>query len=317
MEYRQLGRTALTISRIGFGCAAIGGYDYGKVCDKDSIAAVHRALEVGVNFFDTADVYGFGHSEEVLGQALSGRSKDVVVATKVGVAWDDLGRRRRDLSPTYIRKAIDNSLRRLQIECIPLYQIHWPDPLTPLGETVDALTECQRAGKIQVIGCCNFSLKTVEEAQTMCRIESIQLPFSLIDRRYEREIQQCWQQHNMAILCYNVLAHGLLTGKYNQSSRFDNTDLRQRSSFFDVEQMASNMRLLKQLRRVGTRHARSPAQTAVRWALSHAAVTCAITGAKHAKQIDENAGSVGWCFSGEDAAVLHGRNVSEPIQRRV
>jgi aryl-alcohol dehydrogenase-like predicted oxidoreductase len=282
----------------------MGGYDYGKVSDQDSVDAVHRALDLGISFFDTADIYGFGHSEEVLGKALVGRSKDVVVATKVGVAWDDRGRRRRDLSPTYIRHAIDESLRRLRIECIPLYQIHWPDPHTPIGETVEVLRELQRNGKIQAIGCCNFSLDDIEELQALCRVESSQVPYSIADRRHESDIQECLQRYGMAVLCYNVLAHGLFTGKYDRSSRFQDTDLRQRSPVFDDEHIGDNLKLLETLRFVGARNSRTAAQTAVRWALSHPAVTCAITGARHAKQIEENVGGVEWCFSGDDAAIL-------------
>jgi aryl-alcohol dehydrogenase-like predicted oxidoreductase len=304
VEYRRLGRTGLAISTVGFGCAAIGGFDYGRVRDSDSIAAVHRALELGVNFFDTADVYGFGHSEEVLGKALSGRSKDAIVATKVGVAWDVRGRRRRDLSPTHIRKAIDKSLGRLRIDRIALYQIHWPDPLTPLSETVGALRECQRAGKVEAIGCCNVSLQAVEQLQAMCRIESVQLPYSLADRRYESEMEQCCQRHDMAVLCYSVLAQGLLTGKYNRTCLFQGTDLRRRSPIFDDEHLAGNLQLLEQLRVVGARHSRTVAQTAIRWALSQPAVACAITGAKHPRQVDENAGGAGWRLSAEDEAIL-------------
>ena len=304
MEYRQLGRTGLNISRIGFGCAAMGGYDYGRVNDEDSIAAVHRALEVGVNFFDTADIYGFGHSEEVLGKALAGRAADVVVATKVGVAWDDRGRRRRDLSAAYIRTAIDNSLRRLRLESIALYQIHWPYPETPIEETAGALLACQRAGKLQSIGCCNFSLGEVAALLSKCRIESIQLPYSLTDRRALGVLQRCREEYDMATLCYNVLAQGLLTGKYNQDSRFHQTDLRQRSSIFADGQLAGNLSALEQLRLVGARHSRTAAQAAVRWALHHPAVTCAITGAKHAQQVDENAGGAGWSLSAADQTIL-------------
>ena len=156
MEYVKFGSTPLTISRIGVGCAAIGGYDYGKVDDRESVTAIRKAFDLGITFFDTADVYGFGHAEEILAQALGKHRAEVIVATKFGVSWEGKGRTTRDISAARVVEALEGSLRRLKLECIPLYQIHWHDFRTSLEETMQALKRCQEAGKVRFVGCCNF-----------------------------------------------------------------------------------------------------------------------------------------------------------------
>jgi len=174
MEYKKLGETDLEISRIGFGCWAIGGHGYGKVDDNESIEAIKKALDSGINFFDTADVYGFGHSEEILGKALGTQRNDVIIATKFGINWKENGHTFKDCSAKRVVKAVENSLRRLKIDTIPLYQIHWPDPNTTLQETMGALIDCQKSGKIRYIGSSNFNAGLIEQIQKIGRIESLQ-----------------------------------------------------------------------------------------------------------------------------------------------
>ena len=157
MEYKYIGNTINQITRIGFGCWAIGGHGYGNVSDDESIKSIQHAIDLGINFFDTADVYGFGHSEEILSKALGNKRHEVFIATKFGVAWDENGNTKKDCSPSRVVKALDASLKRLRIEIIPLYQIHWPDGTTNLDDTLDVLEKCQREGKIINIGCSNFS----------------------------------------------------------------------------------------------------------------------------------------------------------------
>src|SRR5947207_3407434 len=157
MEYRKLAFTDLEVSRVGFGGWAISGHGWGPVDDRESAAAVQRALDLGINLFDTADVYGFGHSEEVLASALGDERRHAVIATKFGVTWDARGRVSRDVSPPRVVAALEASLRRLRLDCIPLYQVHWPDGATPVAATMEALRRCQEAGKVRWIGCCNFS----------------------------------------------------------------------------------------------------------------------------------------------------------------
>ncbi|HEX3868310.1 MAG TPA: aldo/keto reductase, partial [Gemmatimonadaceae bacterium] len=172
MEYVTLGRGGPSVSRVAFGCAAIGGADYGPADDADSLRAAHQAIDLGINFFDVADVYGFGRAERVLGEALASKSSaNVIVATKGGVRWDDRGRTQRDSSPDWISTAIDASLSRLRVERIDLYQLHWPDPKTPIEDTLDLLERRREDGKIGQIGCTNFPLPLIDRAQRATRLD--------------------------------------------------------------------------------------------------------------------------------------------------
>lgn len=176
MEYKKLGHSDIEVSRIGFGCWAIGGHGYGKVDDRDSMLAIQKAVDLGINFFDTADVYGFGHFEEILSKALGSKRHDVVIATKFGVNWDNNGKTFLDCSPGRIETAIDASLRRLKLEMIPLYQIHWYDNVTPLEEVLLQLKRCQEIGKIRYIGLSNFPIALLVEFLNTYSIEAIQMP---------------------------------------------------------------------------------------------------------------------------------------------
>jgi len=315
LEYARFGLTDLRISRIGMGCAVIGGYDYGKADDRESVAAIQRALELGVNFFDTADVYGFGHAEEILAQGLGPHRHEAVIATKVGVAWNEEGKTSRDLSAKRVVQALEASLRRLKLDCIPVYQIHWPDPKTPIAETLEALRKCQEAGKIRHIGCSNFPADLVDQAQACCRVESIQMPYSLAERGAWQTIRHCHEQYNMAVLTYSPLAQGLFSGKYGRGSQFEGTDLRKRSHLFQGDRFESNLALLERLKQVGERHGRTPAQAAIHWILEEPAVTCVLTGVKEPAEIEENAGALGWSFSPADKAILDGDRTLDEVSR--
>ncbi|HET7459894.1 MAG TPA: aldo/keto reductase [Longimicrobium sp.] len=304
MEHAPLGRSGLEVSRVGFGCAAIGGHDYGAVDDATSIAAVHRALELGVTFFDTADVYGLGHAEEVLRQALEGRGDGAVVATKVGVRWNERGAVARDLSPAWIARAVEGSLRRLGVEQIHLLQLHWPDPATPLEATLEAVAGLVEAGKVLHLGVCNFTLEMVERAQGLMRVESLQVPYNLADREHEATLRACAERHGMLVMTYNSLAQGLFTGKYDSRSEFAGTDLRQRSALFQGERLERNLRMLGALRQVAARRGTTPAQTAVRWLLDQPGVGCVLTGIKTPRQAEENAAAAGWRLDDDDLALL-------------
>ena len=293
MEQARLGRTGLRLSRVGLGCAAIGGADYGPTDDRESIAAVRAALDVGVNYFDTADIYGLGHSEEILGRALGPRARDVVIATKVGVRWVG-GRTTRDLSPAWVVEALEGSLRRLGVDCIPLYQIHWPDPATPIEETMAALERCREAGKVLHLGCCNFPIDLVEQAQRVGRLESAQLPLSLGQREWEPVARACDSGFGMSVLCYNPLAQGLFGGKYTRDTVFDQQDLRSRSALFHGQQLEANLAILDRLVSVAARLGRSPAQVAIRWVIERPGVACAIAGARRASQVMDNVAASGW-----------------------
>jgi aryl-alcohol dehydrogenase-like predicted oxidoreductase len=272
----------------------MGGWDYGSVNDHESIAAVHAALDVGVNFFDTADVYGFGHSEKVLRKALGTSCGDVIVATKFGLNWDDQGRTTRDSSPKRVVEALESSLRRLKLDCIPLYQIHWPDPTTPIADTLEALDRCKTEGKIQHIGCCNFSRELIETAQAISRLESLQVPYSLGQREFEDVMVMSAEQFGMGVLCYNALAQGLFVGKFTRESVFEDDDLRSRSVLFQGEKLESNLATLNRLQAVANKCEKTSGQVAIRWVLENKSVTSALTGIRTAAQALENIGGSGW-----------------------
>jgi aryl-alcohol dehydrogenase-like predicted oxidoreductase len=286
---------------VGFGGWAIGGHGWGKVDDQESMQAVRRAFELGINFFETADVYGLGHSEEILGKALGEDRKKVVIATKFGIRWDEKGEISRDASAKRVVEALEGSLRRLQLDCIPLYQIHWPDPSTPLKETLEALKKCQEAGKISYIGCSNFSAELIACAQQVHRLESLQAPYSLVDRGIEGELLSCCARFEMGVVAYNPLAQGLLSGKFGPEVRFGSDDVRNRSKYFQPGEFEKNLRVVTRLRKVARHYGKTPAQVALRWVLDHPLLTCVIPGIKKPEQIEENAGAAtGWELARQD-----------------
>lgn len=300
MEYRKLGLADLRISRIGFGCWAIGGHGYGKVDDRESIKAIQRALDLGINFFDTADVYGFGHSEEILSNALGSQKNNVIIATKFGLSWDEDGKIYKNCSPKRILEALEGSLRRLKMDCIPLYQIHWYDDITPISEIMETLKKCQEKGKIRYIGCSNFSLELILEAYKTRRIESLQVLYNIIKRNYEEDIIQCSEALQMGILVYGVLERGLFSGKYDFDTRFGDRDTRNKDENFQGESLRKNLQLVNEIKKISLSYNKTPAEVAIRWVLDNSNITCAITGIKNPKQIEDNVGALDWKLSKED-----------------
>lgn len=294
------------VSPIGFGCWAIGGYGWGKVDDGDSGAAIRRALELGVNFFDTADVYGLGHSEEVLAKGLGRQRKEVVISTKVGLKWDSSGNITRDVSPKRIIAALEESLRRLRLDCIPLYLIHYPDGVTPITSTMEALVRCQEAGKIRYIGCSNLPVESIREAHAVQPLAAVQAPYNLLDRGIEHDILPCADDLGIAVLAFGPLAQGFLSGKYEDGAQFSQDDVRSRSPYFQQDAHAVNQEKLSRLLRVAAHYPGvTLAQLAIRWVLDNSSVECAITGVTLPKQIEENVGASGWRLAEEDRRVLN------------
>lgn len=304
MEYKKLGETDLEVSRIGFGCWAIGGHGYGKVDDIESIKAIHKALSVGVNFFDTADVYGFGHSEEILSRALGSKRNEVIMATKFGVSWDKDGKTYKNCSPKRIVEALEGSLSRLQIDCIPLYQIHWYDGITPIDEIMETLKKCQKEGKIRYIGCSNFSAELISEAFKVQRLESNQLLYNLVQRKSEIDILRCAEELKMGIIVYGSLARGLFSGHYGLDATFVGNDTRGKDENFQGGKLKKNLQWLDKIKEIGSAYHKSPSQTALRWVLENGNVTCAMVGVKKAIQIEENVGAMGWRLNKEDFQFL-------------
>lgn len=309
MEYTTLSRTDLAISQIGLGCEPLGGVDWGKVDLAEALSAVDRACDIGINLFDTANVYGLGRSEELLSQALGIRRHEMVIVTKFGVNWHGVDRGGRahtffDSSPRHLEEALHGSLRRLRLDCIPLYLIHWPDPHTPIAETLEALQRFREAGKIRYIGVSNFPANLIREAHEYEGLAVVELPYNLIDRRVEREIIPCCIELGISILAYGPLAQGLLTGKYSADIAFAVDDRRQRLLHFQKDRFAKNLKTVDRLRAIGAKNQYSPTQTAIRWVLDAPGIAGAVVGAKTPKQVEENAGAVGWHIDRRDWKLL-------------
>lgn len=294
MEYQKLGLTDLEISRIGFGCWAIGGHGYGAVDDRKSILAIERAVDLGINFFDTADVYGFGHSEKTLSKALGTKRHEVVIATKGGVTWNAKGETLLDCSPQKIESAIDASLKRLKLETIPLYQIHWHDKVTPIQDVFAALKRHQEEGKIRHFGLCNVQATLLTDVADTWEVQSIQIPFNIASEPIDNGIVGYLNKSRASLLVYNVLMRGLLTGKYSPGDVFGEGDTRAVDPNFSAARMRDHQGLIDEMSRIGGLSNRTPSQVAIKCVLNSDLVTCALLGIKTVTQIEENADVFGW-----------------------
>jgi len=295
MERRKLGNSNLEITRIGLGAWALGGpgweFAWGPQDDDDSIAAIHRALELGVNWIDTAAVYGMGHSEEVVARALKEwRGPRPYVFTKCVLRWNEQGKIWREFSADSIRRECEDSLRRLQSETIDLYQMHWPpDGVSPqLDEAWQTLAALKKEGKVRWIGISNFDPAQMRRAQTIAPLTSLQPPYSLIRRKIEAEILPYCEQQGIGVISYAPMASRLLTGAMTRerAAALPADDFRSRNPEFREPRLSKNLELVERLRQVGARHGRSPGEVAIAWTLRRPVVTGAIVGARNAKQAE-------------------------------
>jgi aryl-alcohol dehydrogenase-like predicted oxidoreductase len=307
MEQRQLGSRGPQLSTIGFGAWAVGGpggkFNWGPQDDSDSIAAIHAAIDAGINWIDTAAVYGFGHSEEVVGQALRGRPGLALVATKCGRVWDDAGNVDFNLRPENMRRELESSLRRLGVEAIDLYQIHWPDPKTPIEEAWGQMTRFVEEGKVRSIGVSNFDVPLLERCEAIRHVDSLQPPFSLLRREVEPAILPFCAAHGIGVVPYSPMQSGLLSGTFD-ASRLAPGDWRRNNAFFQEPQLSRNLAFVERLRPIADRYGKSVGQLAVAWVLSNPAVTSAIVGARRPAQVAENVGAAGWKLSESDLAEI-------------
>jgi len=295
MQTRKLGNSDLNITSVGFGAWAIGGtgYDFawGAQDDSDSIAAIHRALELGVNWIDTAPVYGVGHSEEMVAHALKEwRGPRPYIFTKCAMRWDDHGRVTLVHHADSIRQECEDSLLRLQVDVIDLYQIHWPpeDNGPGLEEAWRTLAALQREGKVRWIGVSNFDVAQLQRAEKIAPVTSLQPPYSLIRRRIESEILPHCEQRGIGVIVYSPMASGLLTGAMtrDRATKLPEDDWRRTSPEFREPKLSKNLELVDRLKKVAARYGRTPGEVAIAWTLRLPAVTGAIVGARNAKQAE-------------------------------
>lgn len=293
MQTKQLGNSDLQITPIGYGAWAIGGsgwqFAWGSQDDNDSIAAIHRALELGVNWIDTAAAYGLGHSEEVVARALKAwRGARPYIFTKCGLRWDKQGNIQNVLRAESIRREVEDSLRRLGVEIIDLYQIHWPpDPDSPeLEEGWSTLAELKRAGKVRWIGVSNFNVRQMRRAKAVAPITCLQPPYSLIHREVEADLLPYCLREGIGVIVYSPMASGLLTGAMTRERavKLPKDDWRSSHPDFQEPRLSRNLELVEKLREIGNRHGRSPGEVAIAWTLRNPAVTGAIVGARNARQ---------------------------------
>ncbi len=310
MQTRKFGNTDLQTTLIGFGAWAIGGggwkVAWGPQNDDDSIAAIHRAIDLGINWIDTAAIYGLGHSEEVVGRALQGRSERPYIFTKCSRFADQEGNLYGVLKRDSIRRECEQSLRRLKVDVIDLYQIHRPQPDEDIEEGWTAMAELQAEGKVRYIGVSNFNVEQMRRAQAIAPIASLQPPYSLIRRDVESEILPFCQEHNIAVIVYSPMASGLLTGAMTPErvQQLPEDDWRRDNAEFQEPNLSRNLRLVDLLAEIGSRHGRSPGEVAIAWTLRHPAVTGAIVGARRPEQVDGIVGAADLRLSDEEVRAL-------------
>ena len=295
MQTRTLGNSDLNITPVGYGAWAIGGsgwqFAWGSQDDNDSIAAIHRSLELGVNWIDTAAVYGLGHSEEVVAKALkSWTGARPYIFTKCGLRWDSRGLVQKVLKAESIRGEVEDSLRRLGVDVIDLYQIHWPpDPDSPeLEEGWQTMADLKREGKVRWIGVSNFDVQQLQRAAAIAPVTSLQPRYSLVHREVEGEILPFCERQGFGVIVYSPMASGLLTGAMTREriSELPKDDWRKGHADFNEPNLSRNLALVERVQQIAKHHGRSPGEMAIAWTLKNPAVTGAIVGARNAKQAD-------------------------------
>lgn len=305
MQSIELGSSGLYISRLGFGGCPLGGHGWGPSTDAaEGIAAVRRAFDLGVNLFDTADVYGLGKSESLLAEALGPNVRNVIIASKFGVRWTAGGKTWKDIRARYMEQALDSSLKRLRLDCIPLYYIHWPDNCTPVEETVLALEKMRQAGKIRAIGLSNFSAEDIDRACKVGTIDALQLQYSLVNWEAAHAVSSVARTHRIPFITWGSLAQGLLSGKYDASTVFAESDRRHRYENFRGAVLQKNLQVIEVVKQLAAGLNRTPTQVAIRWLLQTENVGSVLVGAKRPSQIEENLGAFQFSLSPDQYSLL-------------
>jgi aryl-alcohol dehydrogenase-like predicted oxidoreductase len=312
MELRPFGRTGMDVSAIGIGCWQVGG-GYGDIEEDEFARAVGRALDLGINCFDTAEGYGLGSSERSLGEALGPRRDEAIIVSKFGTNYKDKPNL-RDSSRERVFASIDKCLKNLGTDHVDVYLVHWPDRLTPFEETMGALEEVVRDGKVRFVGLSNFKVDEIEACRQAFRVDVVQYGWNMFDRRMQREILPYCEEHGIGFMAYGSLAFGLLTGTFTEDQDFGSADWRARQgkmgnikmfeALFGAESFPRNVRAVDEMKAIAARYDKSLPQLALRWAMSHPAVSTALVGTRTTVEVEDNVGAIGWSIADADLAEI-------------
>jgi aryl-alcohol dehydrogenase-like predicted oxidoreductase len=308
MEYRKFGQTGVDISAIGFGCWEIGG-GYGSIEETDFIKAINRALEIGINSFDTAEAYGFGASEKSLAKALGSRRKEAVITTKFGVGYPDAPNY-RDSTRQRVMESIEKSLKALNTDYVDVYLVHWPDRNVPFEEPMRALDDLVKQGKVRAVGLSNFKLNEIEACMKTRRVDVVQYCWNMFDRRMQKEIFPYCRENKIGVMAYGSLAYGMLTGTLSEEKTFEKSDWRSKRGqlgninlfqhLFGPDHFLKNLRAVEDLKGVAKRYKKTLPQLALNWTLSNPVISTALVGCRNPGEVDDNAGALGWKISEAD-----------------
>src|SRR6202050_4336148 len=325
MEYRKFGKTGIDISAIGFGCWEIGG-GYGSIEETDFIRAVNRALGAGPHTYAPAEAYGFGASEKSLAKALGKRRKEAVITTKFGVGYPDKPNY-RDSTRQRVMESIEKSLKALETDYVDVYLVHWPDRAVPFEEPMRALDDLVKQGKVKAVGLSNFKLEEIQECMKARRVDVVQYCWNMFDRRMQKEIFPYCRENGIGVMAYGSLAYGMLTGTLTEESAFEKGDWRSRGGrlgninlfqhLFGPNHFLNNLRAVEELKPLAKRYGKSLPQLALRWTLSNPVISTALVGCRNPREVDDNAGAIGWAISdagmrGIDALFVRGGALTMP-----
>lgn len=305
MQTRQLGKTDMRLTTVGLGTWAMGGpweYGWGPQDDEEAVASILEALDQGINWIDTAPAYGLGHSEELLGRALRQTKHKPYIATKCGILWNDKREKVVHLKRDSVRRECHDSLRRLGVERIDLYQMHWPDPEPDIEEAWEEMARLAEEGKIRYIGVSNFSVRQMERVAKIHPISSLQPPYSMLHREAELDLLGYCAQHGIGVIVYSPMQRGLLTGAFSRErlAALAPDDHRRRAPEFQEPQFGATLELVEGLKKIARRNGKSVSQLAVSWVLRRSEVTAAIVGARRPGQIAETAPASDWNLGKKD-----------------
>ena len=308
MEYRDFGQTSIKISAVGIGCWEIGG-GYGSIEETEFIKAVGRALDQGINSFDTAEAYGFGASEKSLAKALGSRRKEAVITTKFGIGYPD-AKNYRDSGRKRVMESIEKSLKALNTDYVDVYLIHWPDRNIPFEEPMRALDDLVKQGKVRAVGLSNFKLHEIEACMKARRVDVVQYCWNMFDRRMQTEIFPYCRDHKIGVMAYGSLAYGILTGTMSEEMDFGSDDWRARRGklgninlfqhLFGPDHFLKNLRAVEELKGIAQRYNKTLPQFALRWTLSNPVISTALVGCRNEREVNDNVGAIGWTISDAD-----------------